>query len=196
MISRPVLMEDPVTRVVLAAMCAGRSLPEPAANGLVTAYSVSGQTLLHEGDECCDLGQIPRERRRIVNWDLRESMNEADIEVILERAKELHPEARPRMISDNGPQFIAKDFKEFIRVSGMTHVRTSPYYPQSNGKIERWHKSLKGECIWPGNAAVAGGCAASGGGLRGTLQRFPLEQCHWLHHAEGHARRPSAGDPC
>ena len=88
--------------------------------------------------------------RYIVNWDLRESMTEADIEIILERAKELHPEARPRIISDNGPQFIAKDFKEFIRVSGMTHVRTSPYYPQSNGKIERWHKSLKGECIRPG----------------------------------------------
>ncbi len=54
------------------------------------------------------------------------------------------------IISDNGPQFIAKDFKEFIRISGITHVRTSPYYPQSNGKIERWHKSLKGECIRPG----------------------------------------------
>jgi transposase InsO family protein len=87
--------------------------------------------------------------RYIVNWDLRKSMIEADIEIILERAKKLHPEARPRIISDNGPQFIAKDFKEFIRVSGMTHVRTSPYYPQSNGKIERWHKSLKGECIRP-----------------------------------------------
>ena len=34
----------------------------------------------------------------------------------------------------------------------MTHVRTSPYYPQSNGKIERWHKSLKGECIRPGTS--------------------------------------------
>ena len=88
--------------------------------------------------------------RYIVNWDLRESMTEADIEIILERAKELYPEAKPRMISDNGPQFIAKDFKEFIRISGMTHVRTSPYYPQSNGKIERWHKSLKSECIRPG----------------------------------------------
>jgi putative transposase len=88
--------------------------------------------------------------RYIVNGDLRESMTEADIEIILERAKELYPEAKPRMISDNGPQFIAKDFKEFIRISGMTHVRTSPYYPQSNGKIERWHKSLKSECIRPG----------------------------------------------
>jgi len=53
-------------------------------------------------------------------------------------------------ISDNGPQFIARDFKEFIRISGMTHVRTSPNYPQSNGKLERWHESLKSECIRPG----------------------------------------------
>ncbi len=77
-------------------------------------------------------------------------MREADVEIILEAAKEKYPDAKPRIISDNGPQFIAKDFKEFIRVSGMTHVRTSPYYPQSNGKLERWHKSLKSECIRPG----------------------------------------------
>ncbi len=41
------------------------------------------------------------------------------------------------------------DFKEFIRLSGMTQVRTSPHYPQSNGKIERWHQSLKRECLRP-----------------------------------------------
>jgi transposase InsO family protein len=55
-----------------------------------------------------------------------------------------------------GPQFIARDFKEFIRISGMTHVRTSPYYPQSNGKIECWHKSLKSECIRPGTPLSLG----------------------------------------
>ena len=51
-----------------------------------------------------------------------------------------------------GQERVIGDFtpSEFIRISGMTHVRTSPYYPQSNGKIERWHKSLKGECIRPG----------------------------------------------
>ena len=87
--------------------------------------------------------------RYIVRWDLREKITESDIEIILQGAKEKHPEVRPRIISDNGPQFIAKDFKEFIRTSGMTHVRTSPFYPQSNGKIERWHKSLKSECIRP-----------------------------------------------
>ena len=52
--------------------------------------------------------------RSIVHWDLRESMKEAEIEMILERAKEKYPEAKPRIISDNGPQFIARDFKEFI----------------------------------------------------------------------------------
>jgi putative transposase len=87
--------------------------------------------------------------RYIVHWEIRESMTEADVEIILQRAKEKFPEAHPRIISDNGPQFIAKDFKEFIRISGMTHVRTSPYYPQSNGKIERWHRSLKSDCIRP-----------------------------------------------
>jgi transposase InsO family protein len=88
--------------------------------------------------------------RYLVVWDLRASMTEGEVEVLLERAKERFPEARPRIISDNGPQFIAKDFKEFIRLSGMTHVRTSPYYPQSNGKLERWNQSIKSECIRPG----------------------------------------------
>ena len=77
-------------------------------------------------------------------------MTEADVETIIQRARERHPDAKPRIISDNGPQFIARDFKEFIRICGMTHVRTSPYYLQSNGKIERWHRSLKDECIRPG----------------------------------------------
>ena len=42
---------------------------------------------------------------------------------------------------------MCPDFKEFICICGMTHVKTSPYYPQSNGKMERWFKTLKGECI-------------------------------------------------
>jgi putative transposase len=85
--------------------------------------------------------------RFIVHHEIREKMEESDVEIILQRAREAYPDARPRIISDNGPQFLAKDFKEFIRIAGMTHVKTSPYYPQSNGKIERWHKTLKGDCI-------------------------------------------------
>jgi len=88
--------------------------------------------------------------RFIVHWEIRESMTEAEVQTILQRARELHPGVTPRIISDNGPQFIAKDFKEFIRICGMTHVRTSPYYPQSNGKLERFHRTLKGDGIRPG----------------------------------------------
>jgi transposase InsO family protein len=85
--------------------------------------------------------------RYVVHWEIRESMTEADVEIVIQRARELFPDARPRIISDNGPQFIARDFKEFIALSGMTHVRTSPYYPQSNGKLERYHRTLKADGI-------------------------------------------------
>ena len=87
--------------------------------------------------------------RFVVHWEIRESMREADVELVLQRARERVPDARPRIISDNGPQFVARDFKSFVRIAGMTHVRTSPYYPQSNGKLERWHKTVKSEGIRP-----------------------------------------------
>jgi transposase InsO family protein len=87
--------------------------------------------------------------RVLVHWEIRKGMTESDVETIIQRAREKYPNARPRIISDNGPQFIAKDFKEFIRISGMTHVRTSPYYPQSNGKLERWNQTLKVTTIRP-----------------------------------------------
>ena len=87
--------------------------------------------------------------RTLVHWEIHESMTEGQVEIILQKAREKFPDVHPQIISDNGPQFIARDFKQFIRISGMTHVRTSPYYPQSNGKLERWHQSLKSECIRP-----------------------------------------------
>ena len=97
----------------------------------------------------CLTSLLDRQSRFIVHWEIRESMTERDVETIVQRALEQHPNAKPRIISDNGPQFIARDFKEFIRVAGITHVRTSPHYPQSNGKLERWHGSLKRECVRP-----------------------------------------------
>jgi putative transposase len=87
--------------------------------------------------------------RSIVHFEIHESMTEQQIEILIQRAREKFPGVNPRIISDNGPQFIARDFKQFIRICGMTHVKTSPYYPQSNGKLERFHKTLKTECIRP-----------------------------------------------
>ena len=66
--------------------------------------------------------------RYIVHWEIRETMKERETEVIVQRGREKFPGENPRIISDNGPQFVAKDFKEFIRICGMTHVRTSPYF--------------------------------------------------------------------
>lgn len=85
--------------------------------------------------------------RAIVHWEIRESMTEQDVECIAQRALEKFPGVKPRIISDNGPQFIAKDFKVFVRIAGLTHVRTSPYYPQSNGKLERWNGTVKAEAL-------------------------------------------------
>jgi transposase InsO family protein len=85
--------------------------------------------------------------RLIVHWEIRETMKEGEVETIIQRAREKYPGEKPRIISDNGPQFLAKEFKEFIRICGMTHVKTSPYYPQSNGKIEWFFRTIKGDCI-------------------------------------------------
>jgi transposase InsO family protein len=87
--------------------------------------------------------------RYLVHWEIREAMKEQDVETIVQRARECFPNACPRIISDNGPQFIARDFRSYVRLCGMTHVRTSPYYPQSNGKLERWHRTLKATTIRP-----------------------------------------------
>jgi putative transposase len=118
--------------------------------------------------------------RYIVHWELREKMEEADVETIIQRAREKFPDTRPRIISDNGPQFIARDFKEFIRLAGMTHVRTSPYHPQSNGKLERWHGSLKRECIRPA-------CPTDVDDARRRVARYVDEYNHVrLHSALGY----------
>ncbi|ARM31875.1 transposase [Prosthecochloris sp. HL-130-GSB] len=113
--------------------------------------------------------------RYIVHWELRQKMTEQDVEIILQRAHEKFPEAKPRIISDNGPQFIAKDFKEYIRVMGMSHVRTSPFYPQSNGKLERYHKTIKAECIRP---KVALSLEDARNQIDSYIQRYNNERLH------------------
>jgi putative transposase len=118
--------------------------------------------------------------RYLVHWELRESMTEREVETVIQRAREKFPDAAPRIISDNGPQFLARDFKEFIRLTGMTHVKTSPYYPQSNGKLERWHGSLKRECIRPA-------CPASHEEARQRIETFVEHYNHVrLHSALGY----------
>lgn len=85
--------------------------------------------------------------RYIVHHDLRLNMTEADVEIVIQKAIEKYPGVSPRIISDNGSQYISKDFQLYMKEVGLQHTKTSPSYPQSNGKIERFHRSLEEECV-------------------------------------------------
>jgi transposase InsO family protein len=85
--------------------------------------------------------------RSIVAWDIRESMTTGDVQIVIEKASEAQPDAHPRLISDNGGQFVSKEFKEYISQKNYTHVTTAPAYPQSNGKQERFYRTAKHECL-------------------------------------------------
>ncbi len=64
----------------------------------------------------------------------------------MQRGRERFPDVTPRIISDNGPQFVARDLRALIRIGGMTYVKTS-LAPQSKGKVERFHRTIKGDGI-------------------------------------------------
>jgi transposase InsO family protein len=85
--------------------------------------------------------------RYIVHHELRMHMQEYDVEITIQRALEKYPGVSPRIISDNGSQFISRDFAEFIKHTELDHIRTSVNYPQSNGKIERFHRTISEECL-------------------------------------------------
>ena len=74
-------------------------------------------------------------------------MQEFDVQITIQRALEKYHCAKPRLITDNGSQFISKDFAEYLKQAGLQHIRTSIAYPQSNGKIERYHRTIHQECL-------------------------------------------------
>lgn len=85
--------------------------------------------------------------RYVLHHEVRHTMNEYDVQLTIQNAKEKFPSVRPRIISDNGSQFISKEFKQFIKDVEFTHVKTSVNYPQANGKIERYHRTISEECL-------------------------------------------------
>jgi putative transposase len=85
--------------------------------------------------------------RYILHHESRESMTELDVQLTIQRALEKYPDKKPKLISDNGGQYISNDFKNYMKELGLLHVRISPNYPQSNGKIERFHRSFDNECL-------------------------------------------------
>jgi len=85
--------------------------------------------------------------RKILAWMLNQSMEGLWAEIIIAYAKETYPTANPRIISDNGSQFISRDFRELTSLLEMEHILASPGHPQSNGKLERFHRTLKSEHV-------------------------------------------------
>ena len=85
--------------------------------------------------------------RFVLHHEVRHSMTEYDVQLTIQKAKDKYPLAKPRIITDNGSQFIAKEFKQFIKDAEFTHVKTSINYPQANGKIERYHRTISEECL-------------------------------------------------
>ena len=70
-----------------------------------------------------------------------------DVQLAIQAAKDKYPGEKPRIITDNGSQYISKEFKQFIKDIECTHIKTSVNYPQANGKIERFHRSISEECL-------------------------------------------------
>jgi transposase InsO family protein len=83
--------------------------------------------------------------RKILSWGLFE--NRITAEMVLMKARELYPDAHPRIITDNGSQFISKDFREPVSLLGMEQTFTGPAHPRSNGKLERFHRTFKSEHV-------------------------------------------------
>jgi transposase InsO family protein len=94
------------------------------------------------------LGILDGYSRRLLNWRLCRNMEGLNAEILVAETKEIYPEAKsPRLISDNGSQFISKDFKELMAYLELEHTFTSANHPQSNGKLERFHRTLKTEHV-------------------------------------------------
>ena len=85
--------------------------------------------------------------RYIVHHEIRHTMTSYDTELIVQKAMDKFPGVKPRIITDNGAQYISKEFKQFIKQAELEHITTSVKYPQSNGKIERFHRSINQECL-------------------------------------------------
>jgi transposase InsO family protein len=94
------------------------------------------------------LGILDGYSRRMLNWRLCQSMEGINAEILVAETKEMYPQAKDvRLISDNGSQFTSKDFSELLAFLDVGHTFTSANHPQSNGKLERFHRTLKTEHV-------------------------------------------------
>ena len=91
--------------------------------------------------------------RYVVAWKLCTTMKASDVTETLELAlqasgcDQVAVRHRPRLLSDNGASYISAELADWLNDNGMDHVRGAPYHPQTQGKIERWHQTLKNRIL-------------------------------------------------
>ena len=91
--------------------------------------------------------------RYIIAWKLCSNMRAEDVTDTLDLAlqasgcDQVHVVHKPRLLSDNGSSYFSGDLAEWLQDKGMKHSRGAPYHPQTQGKIERWHQTLKNRIL-------------------------------------------------
>jgi transposase InsO family protein len=89
--------------------------------------------------------------RFILSWDLKTDMTGGSLEDVMQQAVDLTGmtdvpvEDRTVLLSDNGAGYISQQFNQYLHLVGIRHITASPFHPQTNGKIERYHRTIKGE---------------------------------------------------
>lgn len=89
--------------------------------------------------------------RFILGWDLKVDMTAGSLEDVVQHAVDFSGmtdvplDDRTVLLSDNGSGYISQQFNEYLRLVGIRHITASPFHPQTNGKIERYHRTIKGE---------------------------------------------------
>jgi len=118
--------------------------------------------------------------RYIVAWKLCTNMKAGDVTDTLELAlqasgcDQVNVRHRPRLLSDNGASYISGDLAKWLDENGMDHVRGAPYHPQTQGKIERWHQTLKNRILLENYFLP--------GDLKAQIGRFVTHYNHHRYH--------------
>src|SRR5690606_26700140 len=84
--------------------------------------------------------------RYVVHWGLLTSMSASDVRLVIQRALELTGrtgDVAPRLVTDNGVQFTSAEFRDLVRRFSVEHIRIRTYHPESNGLVERFHRSTR-----------------------------------------------------
>jgi putative transposase len=138
--------------------------------------------------------------RYIIAWKLCTTMKVGDVTATLDLAlqaaglDQVHVVHRPRLLSDNGPSYISADLAEWLDNRNMGHVRGAPCHPQTQGKIERWHQTLKNRILLE-NYYLPGDLEARIDTFVDHLQPSPLSRELGQYHAGRRLLRPQTNHP-